>query len=78
MYSSEISGFYKLSIMVRLNLIQEKLGLSEQELEIIRNFGYFQPEEMDILIENVIASYQLPFLLHVILKSMEKIILFLW
>jgi len=61
MYSSEISGFYKLSINERLELIKEKAGLSDEETKILKNFGYYQPEEMDILIENVIASYQLPY-----------------
>jgi hydroxymethylglutaryl-CoA reductase len=61
MYSSEISGFYKLSIEERLKLIKEKVGLSEEETKYLKNFGYFQPQEMDKLIENVLASYQLPY-----------------
>ncbi|MBD3194909.1 MAG: hydroxymethylglutaryl-CoA reductase, degradative [Candidatus Lokiarchaeota archaeon] len=61
MYSSKISGFYKLSIEERLNLIKEKVGLDANEINILKNFGYYKPEEMDILIENVIASYQLPY-----------------
>ncbi|MFW9949709.1 MAG: hydroxymethylglutaryl-CoA reductase, degradative [Candidatus Thorarchaeota archaeon] len=61
MYSSEISGFYKLSIDERLKLIEEKVGLTDDETKILKNFGYFQPENMDTLIENVIASYQLPY-----------------
>ena len=61
MYSSEISGFYKFSIKERLQLIKERVGLNDEEASILENFGYFQPEEMDMLIENVIASYQLPY-----------------
>lgn len=61
MYSSEISGFYKLSVSERLQLIKERVGLNDEETAILKNFGYFQPEEMDLLIENVIASYQLPY-----------------
>jgi hydroxymethylglutaryl-CoA reductase len=60
-YSSEISGFYKLSIAERLKLIEEKVGLTEEEIKILKNFGYFQPENMDTLIENVLASFQLPY-----------------
>ena len=60
-YSSKISGFYKLSIAERLKLIDEKVGLTDDEINILKNFGYYQPEKMDILIENVIASYQLPY-----------------
>ncbi|TXT66257.1 MAG: 3-hydroxy-3-methylglutaryl-coenzyme A reductase [Promethearchaeota archaeon] len=61
MYSSEISGFYKLSVKERLSLIQEKSGLNQEELSVLKNFGYFKPEEMDLLIENVVGSYQLPY-----------------
>ena len=61
MYSSEISGFYKLSVSERLQLIKERVGLTDEEASVLKNFGYFQPEEMDLLIENVIASYQLPY-----------------
>ncbi|MBD3215612.1 MAG: hydroxymethylglutaryl-CoA reductase, degradative [Candidatus Lokiarchaeota archaeon] len=61
MYSSEISGFYKLSVKERLDLIQKKVGLNQEELSVLKNFGYFKPEEMDLLIENVVGSYQLPY-----------------
>lgn len=60
-YSSDLSGFYKLSIDERLKLIEEIVGLAEEEINTLKNFGYFQPGEMDKLIENVIASYQLPY-----------------
>lgn len=61
MYSSDISGFYKLSVNERLDLIRKKVGLTEEEVGILKNFGYFKPEEMDLLIENVVGSYQLPY-----------------
>jgi hydroxymethylglutaryl-CoA reductase len=61
MYSSKISGFYKLSIEERVKIIKEKVGLNNEETAILKNFGYFEPEEMDLLIENVIGSYQLPY-----------------
>ncbi len=60
-YSSEISGFHKLCVDDRLKIIKEKVGLNEEEIAILKNFGYFQPETMDIFIENVIASFQLPY-----------------
>jgi len=60
-YSSDISGFYKLTIEERLNLIKEKVELTNEETSILKNFGYYKPEEMDIIIENVIGSYQLPY-----------------
>ncbi len=61
MYSSEISGFYKLSVDERLKLINEKVGFTDDEIKVLKNFGYFKPEQMDMLIENVIANYQLPY-----------------
>ncbi|MBN1801976.1 MAG: hydroxymethylglutaryl-CoA reductase, degradative [Candidatus Lokiarchaeota archaeon] len=60
-YSSEISGFHKLSIEERLKIIKEKVGLNDEETDILQNFGYFEPQAMDMLIENVIGSYQLPY-----------------
>lgn len=72
MYSSEISGFYKRSIKERLKLIQEKVGLNNEELATLKNFGYFKQEEMDLLIENVVGSYQLPYSIAVNFKINDK------
>ena len=59
-FNSEISGFYKLSIEERHRLLFKLLNLNQEELKILKNFGYFNPTQMDSLIENVIGSYQLP------------------
>ena len=57
---SEISGFYKLKIEERQSLIAEIFELTQNEIQLLQNFGYFSPSQLDTLIENVIGSYQLP------------------
>ncbi len=59
-YNSEISGFYRLSIKKRRELLSKLVGLDENDLKILNNLGYFTETQIDTLIENVIGSYQLP------------------
>jgi hydroxymethylglutaryl-CoA reductase len=59
-YNSEISGFYKLSIEKRRELLSKLIDFSENERKILENLGYFTEAQIDTLIENVIGSYQLP------------------
>ena len=58
--NSEISGFYKLNVEERQKKISQLIDLSQDDLELLREFGYFKSNELDTLIENVIGSYQLP------------------
>ncbi|MBN1217163.1 MAG: hydroxymethylglutaryl-CoA reductase, degradative [Candidatus Lokiarchaeota archaeon] len=58
---SKISGFYKLSIEERQKIIAERVELTNDELLLLKKFGYFEPGQLDTMIENVIGSYQLPF-----------------
>ncbi len=58
--NSAISGFYKLPIEERLKVVAGAVDLSEEDLALLQNFGYFKPSQLDTLIENVIGSYQLP------------------
>ncbi|MFW9941646.1 MAG: hydroxymethylglutaryl-CoA reductase, degradative [Candidatus Thorarchaeota archaeon] len=60
-FRSDISGFYKLSMDERLKLLSKLINLNQDELEILNTLGYFKPNQIDTLIENVIGSYQLPF-----------------
>ena len=60
-FRSDISGFYKLSIDERRKLLSELVYLNQDEIEILNTLGYFKPNQIDSLIENVIGSYQLPF-----------------
>ena len=60
-FRSDISGFYKLSMDERRKLLSELVKLNQDEIEILNTLGYFKPNQIDTLIENVIGSYQLPF-----------------
>ena len=59
-FSSDISGFYKLSLEERQLQLVKLLNLSQEEFELMRTLGYFSPSQIDRLIENVVGSYQLP------------------
>jgi hydroxymethylglutaryl-CoA reductase len=58
---SKISGFYKLSLKDRQNLIAKLLDLSEEDIKLLQSLGYLSPTQIDTLIENVVGSHQLPF-----------------
>ncbi|MHA1913402.1 MAG: hydroxymethylglutaryl-CoA reductase, degradative [Promethearchaeota archaeon] len=58
---SDISGFYKLSLGERQKLLSKLLNLSQEDMKILQELGYFSPTQIDTLIENVVGSYQLPF-----------------
>ena len=60
-FRSDISGFYKLTLDERRKLLSELVDLNQEEIEILNNLGYFKPNQIDTLIENVVGSYQLPF-----------------
>ncbi|KKM26098.1 hypothetical protein LCGC14_1588200 [marine sediment metagenome] len=60
-FHSDISGFYKLSINERQKLLSELVNLNQDEIKILNTLGYFKPNQIDTLIENVVGSYQLPF-----------------
>ncbi|MFX0043719.1 MAG: hydroxymethylglutaryl-CoA reductase, degradative [Candidatus Hodarchaeota archaeon] len=60
-FHSDISGFYKLSMNERIKLLSKLVNLNPEEVEILKELGYFTPTQIDTLIENVIGSYQLPF-----------------
>lgn len=57
---SEISGFYKLSIENRQKMLFDLFNLTQEEIRLLENFGYFTTSQIDSLIENVVGSYQLP------------------
>jgi len=59
-FSSEISGFYKLSLEERQHRLVKLLNLNQEEFELMRTLGYFSASQLDRLIENVVGSYQLP------------------
>jgi len=58
--SSRISGFYKLSIEERLKTVSEFADLTNEEIELLKNYGALDIETANRMIENVISTYQLP------------------
>jgi len=58
--NSDISGFYKLSIEKRHQLLGKFFEFDSEEKGILDNFGYFSSKQIDTLIENVIGSFNLP------------------
>ncbi|MHA1472773.1 MAG: hydroxymethylglutaryl-CoA reductase, degradative, partial [Promethearchaeota archaeon] len=59
-FSSDISGFYKLSLEERQHQLVKLLNLDKKDHELLRMLGYFSPSQIDRLIENVVGSYQIP------------------
>lgn len=57
---SDISGFYKLSLEERQHQLAKLINLKSEEVKLLQALGYFTPTQIDMLIENVIGSYQLP------------------
>jgi hydroxymethylglutaryl-CoA reductase len=69
---SDISGFYKLSMRERQELLAKIVDLNQEDLQILQELGYFSPTQIDTLIENVVGSYQLPFGLALNFKINDK------
>jgi len=59
-FHSDISGFYKLSLGERQKALSELVNLDDEEVKLLKNFGYFEEKQIDTFIENVVGSYQLP------------------
>ncbi len=59
--SSRIPGFYKLSVEERLKIVKEWAGLTDEEVNILRNFGSLGEKTADLMIENVIGGMTYPF-----------------
>ncbi len=69
---SKISGFYKLSVSERQALISKLVNLNKEERKILENFGYFSYDQLDLISENVIGSYSLPFSIATNFKVNDK------
>jgi hydroxymethylglutaryl-CoA reductase len=58
---SRIPGFYKLSISERLNKLNERKVINEEDyLTLLNNLSILQPEEADKMIENVVTVFGMP------------------
>ena len=58
--SSELPGFYKLSMKERLETVKKLAGLTEEEAKAVASTGGLPPEVADKMIENVIGGMTLP------------------
>ncbi len=70
--TSRIQGFYKLSIDERLKIVKEIAGLTDEEVNLLRNFGNLDPKIADSMIENVIGAMSYPFAVAVNFKINGK------
>jgi hydroxymethylglutaryl-CoA reductase len=58
--SSELPGFYKLSVQERLELVRKLAGLTEEEARAIGNTGGLPADVASRMIENVVGGMTLP------------------
>lgn len=61
MKTSRIPGFYKLSVKERLKVVADYASLTNEEVEVLSNFGNLGMELADRMIENVIGGITYPF-----------------
>ncbi|MCA9969430.1 MAG: hydroxymethylglutaryl-CoA reductase, degradative, partial [Anaerolineales bacterium] len=57
--SSRLPGFYRLSIQERVDTVAEWAGLTDEDKAILLGQG-LQNEQADLMIENVLGTYELP------------------
>ncbi len=58
--TSQISGFYKLSLRERVQIVKEFAGLTKEEVEVIRSTGSLSLDLADRMIENVVGAIPIP------------------
>jgi hydroxymethylglutaryl-CoA reductase len=58
--SSELPGFYKLSMQERLKLLQKLAGLTDEEAKVLGDTGGLPGEIANRMIENVVGGMTLP------------------
>ncbi len=58
--TSELPGFYKLSVQERLELVRKLAGLTEEEAKAIGNTGGLSADVASRMIENVVGGMTLP------------------
>ncbi|MCW4022237.1 MAG: hydroxymethylglutaryl-CoA reductase, degradative [Candidatus Bathyarchaeota archaeon] len=61
MKKSQIPGFYKLTPQERMERVKEFAGLTDEEVEILQSTGALRMDLADVMIENVIGAFPLPF-----------------
>ena len=58
--SSELQGFYKLSLEERLKVLKKSTTLTDEEIRTVANTGGLPAEGADHMIENVVGGYTHP------------------
>lgn len=58
--TSQISGFYKMSIEERQKIVQSFADMTSEDMEILNNPDALTFEKADHMVENVIGRFQLP------------------
>jgi len=58
--SSLVSGFYKLSIGERLRIVKDFAGLTDEEVQLLKNTGSISADLVDHMVENVIGVFPEP------------------
>ncbi|MDV3292987.1 MAG: hydroxymethylglutaryl-CoA reductase, degradative [Nitrososphaerales archaeon] len=70
--SSEIPGFYKMSMAERMNLVKKMTGLSDEEAGALANTGGLPGDVADRMIENVVGGLTIPMGVAVNFRVNEK------
>ncbi|KXB02525.1 3-hydroxy-3-methylglutaryl-CoA reductase [candidate division MSBL1 archaeon SCGC-AAA261F17] len=70
--SSEISGFYKLGVDERLEIVKDFADLEDKEVSLLKKTGTLDLEKADKMIENVIGTLELPLGVAVNFRINEK------
>jgi len=58
--TSQVSGFYKLSIGERAKIVKEFAGLTDEEVGLLQSTGSLKPDLADRMIENVVGTFPIP------------------
>jgi len=58
--TSQISGFYNLSLDERIKLVKEFAGLTDEEVELLRAPGSLNLDLAERMIENVVGTFPVP------------------
>jgi hydroxymethylglutaryl-CoA reductase len=59
--TSAVPGFYKLPLDERLKILKEFASLTEEEVSLFKNTGSLGLEKAEMMIENVVGTFELPF-----------------
>lgn len=60
MKTSQVSGFYKLTVDERLRIVKEFADLTDVEVGLLRSSGSLELDQADRMIENVVGAFPVP------------------